>query len=570
MKKTDLYVDALNKAFDIAKTQLDADAVRKDEEGKNSIVEELNKEAYIKVPFVGDFSSGKSTLLNAMMGVDLLPTNILPQTAVSYELYYSEQEHLDIFEEDKLVGSEPLSKIKELKLTPKNHVVVYINNDIIKHYNDRHIVLVDMPGIDSGIEAHNNAILQYIQQGNCFVLVTEAAQGTLRGSTLSFVDEVRKYDTSLYIVISKTDKKPKDSLEGIKQNVSDIACRITGENIPVVLSSAADKDYRLVVDMLDGIDAEQIVRQKYGKLVSGIINGYISELQVQVNFLSSNKTDFTQQIDNLRREKERALESLADKKSEAQPLQGSAEDILQDISDALIAKAGYLATLLYQRVDNDTFNRELMTIIRPVIVNSFKREVTEYQDVIGGALQEFAVNVDNIVNDKDNKVLDGAQEIAGNLFGKDILQGLLQKGLDKLAVALVGYKGLSTLVKSLSKILGPLVTILVNALPDLIRLIFGKSKETKINEIKQKFISIAVGNITDSLREPVENMLREQRENIDNSVAELVKAETQKYDDSIKSVLKQKQESEQNTAVRIQQLQTAIGQMEEISAQIDK
>ncbi|MCI6101596.1 MAG: dynamin family protein [Prevotella sp.] len=568
MNKTNIYVNALNNAFGIAKAQLDADAARKDEEEKDRVVEELNKEAYIKVPFVGDFSSGKSTLLNAMMGVDLLPTNILPQTAVSYELYYSEQERLDIFEEDKLIGTEPLSKIKELKLSPKNHVVVYINNDFVKHYNDRHIILVDMPGIDSGIEAHNNAILQYIQQGNCFILVTEAAQGTLRGSTLSFVDEVRKYDTSLYIVVSKTDKKPKDSLDGIRQNIGDIANRLTGENIPVVFSSAADNDCQQVVDMLDSIDAEQVIRQKYGSIVSSIINGYISELQVQVNFLSSNKNDFTQQIEKLREEKERALKSLESKKSEAQPLHGSAEDILQDISDALIAKAGYLATLLYQRVDNDSFNRELMTIIRPVIVNSFKREVTEYQDVIGSALQEFVVNVDNIINDKGNKVLDGAQEIAGNLMGKDLLEGLLQKGFDKLAAALVGYKGLSTLVKALSKILGPLVVILVNALPDLIRIIFGKSKETKINEIKEKFISMAIGQITDSLREPVENMLQEQRDKVDNSVAELVKTETQKYDDSIQSVLRQKQESEQNTAERIQQLQAATSELRQVAEQM--
>lgn len=568
MNKTNLFVNALNNAFGIAKVQLDADAARKDEEEKNRVVEELNKEAYIKVPFVGDFSSGKSTLLNAMMGVDLLPTNILPQTAVSYELYYSEQERLDIFEEDKLIGTEPLSTIKELKLSPKNHVVVYINNDFIKHYNDRHIVLVDMPGIDSGIEAHNNAILQYIQDGNCFVLVTEAESGTLRNSTISFIDEIRKYNTPLYIVVSKCDKKPADELEGIKQTITETAKRITKEEIPVVLSSAADKNFNEVESLVDGIDAEQVIAKKYGGIVQGIISGYIAELGVQANFLASNKKDFSKDIERLRQEKERALQDIMEKKASAQPLQGSADDILQDITDALTAKAGYLATLLYNHTDSDSFNRELMTIIRPVMVNSFKREVTEYQDIIGGALQEFAVNVDNIVNDKDNRVLDEAQNIAGNLLGKDILEEFLKKGLDKLAEKLVAYKGLSTLVKSLSRILGPLVTILVNTLPDLIRIIFGKSKETKINEIKQDFISKAVDKITDALREPVENMLSEQRENIDKTVADLVEKETKKYDDSIQNVLKQKQDNEQQIAEKVKDLQGAVTELNSILAEV--
>lgn len=568
MNTTQNYVNALNKAYSIVEDRLNEDASKKDGEEKDRLVTELDNEGFIKVPFVGDFSSGKSSLINAMMGRDLLPTNILPQTAVSYELYYSEQERIEIYEEDTLKGTEDISKIKELKLTPKNHVVLYINNPLVKHFIDRHIVIVDMPGIDSGIEAHNNAILQYIQDGNCFVLVSEAESGTLRNSTISFIDEVRKYNTPLYIVVSKCDKKPADELEGIKQTIADTAKRITKENIPVVLSSAADKNFNEVASLLDGIDAEEVIVNKYGGIVHGIISGYIAELGVQANLLASNKKDFSKDIECLRQEKERALQDLMEKKASAQPLQGSADDILQDITDALTAKAGYLATLLYNRTDSDSFNRELMTIIRPVMVNSFKREVTEYQDIIGGALQEFAVNVDNIVNDKDNRVLDEAQNIAGNLLGKDILEEFLKKGLDKLAEKLVAYKGLSTLVKSLSRILGPLVTILVNTLPDLIRIIFGKSKETKINEIKQDFISKAVDKITDALREPVENMLSEQRENIDKTVADLVEKETKKYDDSIQNVLKQKQDNEQQIAEKVKDLQGAVTELNSILAEV--
>ena len=52
----------------------------------------LENDYYLKVPFIGDFNAGKSSLLNALMNrPELLPTNITPETAVSYELFTTVQ-----------------------------------------------------------------------------------------------------------------------------------------------------------------------------------------------------------------------------------------------------------------------------------------------------------------------------------------------------------------------------------------------------------------------------------------------------------------------------------------------
>ena len=54
-----------------------------------------------------------------MLGVDLLPTKILPETAVSYELYFSSNEKLEVWLDDKLVETAPISQLKSLQLTPR-------------------------------------------------------------------------------------------------------------------------------------------------------------------------------------------------------------------------------------------------------------------------------------------------------------------------------------------------------------------------------------------------------------------------------------------------------------------
>ena len=449
MGKVSVFINLAEKAFSAASTQFNnQESVQKAEAEKNELVAQLHKDSCIKVPFVGDFNSGKSSLINAMLGIDLLPTNILPETAVSYEICYSLQEKLEVWEDDRLVQTAGLSQIKNLQLSPNNLVRLYINNQFIQNLYERNIVLVDMPGIDSGIEAHNNAILHYIQDGTYFVLLTDAEGGTLRQTAINFIDEVKKYGANVAIVISKIDKKPKEAIPGIKETVEKIARMYVGGDVKVTTSSSVNNDFQGVKDILSSIDSEKIITTKYQPLILGLINGYISELQLQMKLLLQDKNSFAEKIQRLKEEKANALSELRRKSQNAQSVEGSADDILNDIADALRAKSGYLATLLYSGKDMNVFKQEMLTIIRPVIVTSFKREITEYQDVIGQAVQEFAVKAEEILNDADNNVLAGAQAIVDNLVGKDILEGLLKKGLDKLAERFVGYKGLGMLIHS--------------------------------------------------------------------------------------------------------------------------
>lgn len=563
MDKVQHFVSVVEKACAIAKDSLNnQDSIIKAGLDRDGLELDLNNHAYVKVPFVGDFNAGKSPLINSFLGIDLLPTNILPETAVSYELYYSEQERLEIVDGGNVKETAPLSKVSELNLTPTNLVKVFVNNQKIKALNEKHVVIVDMPGIDSGVEAHNNAILNYVQDGTCFVLVTDAECGTLRATTLNFIDEVKKYGSDVYIAISKCDKKSSEEVDKIKRTVEEVAEKYLGKKVPVAVTSAVDKNYSELEKILNSIDSEILIENRFKLPVTNYVNGFIVELQLQIKLLLSNESDYSGKLEKLRREKDDAIENVKKRASAAQSVSSSADDILQDITVALKSKSGYLATLLYQQVDTNVFANEIMTVIRPVLVNSLKREVTEYGDVISGAVQEFTLNVDNIINDKDNDLLNGATEMVENLLGKDVLEGMLKKGLDKVAEKLVAYKGLSTLLKGFAKVLTPIITIVVNILPDLMRMIFGKSKENKINEIKLKFSTEVVYKIVESLRSSIEEIISSQRAEVDSNIQTLIEEETKKYNDNIQAILKQqneeKEEREQKAASLTVKLESLI------------
>lgn len=175
MKKEQMYASVINEASRISKEYINAsDSILRIESAKSALLKDMANNAFIKVPFVGDFDAGKSSLLNALMGIDLLPTDIVPTTAVSYELYYSDKEQLKVYHKGELKETVSVSQIASLEVVPGDVVYVYINNDFVRQMNERDIVIVDMPGIDSGIEAHNNAILNYIREGSFFFLVTDS------------------------------------------------------------------------------------------------------------------------------------------------------------------------------------------------------------------------------------------------------------------------------------------------------------------------------------------------------------------------------------------------------------
>ncbi|GAA7207519.1 hypothetical protein ID0449_06720 [Helicobacter pylori] len=49
------------------------------------------------MPIVGNFSAGKSTLLNCFLEKSVLPTAITPEISLATELHYSANERIEVF-----------------------------------------------------------------------------------------------------------------------------------------------------------------------------------------------------------------------------------------------------------------------------------------------------------------------------------------------------------------------------------------------------------------------------------------------------------------------------------------
>ena len=99
------------------------ESCKKKEEALNGALAKTGEE--FKVLVIGSFSSGKSCMINALIGEELLPTGFLPETAVIGELHYGETKRITLYPKKGMWkdGDQPF----DLKKTTPEEIAKYVS-----------------------------------------------------------------------------------------------------------------------------------------------------------------------------------------------------------------------------------------------------------------------------------------------------------------------------------------------------------------------------------------------------------------------------------------------------------
>ena len=137
-----------------------------------------------------------------------------------------------------------------------------MKRDILKKLDRK--IIVDMPGFDSGIEAHNNAILQYIDRAVAYVFVVDVTKGTISKSSLDFLSEIRDITEAIYFVITKCDLVSDEVRDRVKEDINSNVSVALGKTPEIVLTaSSRDKTSgKAVGDLLLSISLEKLEKEK--------------------------------------------------------------------------------------------------------------------------------------------------------------------------------------------------------------------------------------------------------------------------------------------------------------------
>ena len=158
---------------------------------------------------VGQFKRGKSSLMNAVVGRELLPTGVLPLTSAITILRFGPAPRLVVsregwaFEEEAPISELP-SYVTETA-NPGNRLgvkAVYV--EFPSPFLRRGLEFVDTPGIGSAIEANTVTTCRFIPSCDAVLFVT-AADAPLAAAEADFLSGIRQHVRKIFFVVNKTD-----------------------------------------------------------------------------------------------------------------------------------------------------------------------------------------------------------------------------------------------------------------------------------------------------------------------------------------------------------------------------
>lgn len=445
----------------------------------------------LAVPVIGNFSAGKSSLLNSFLGKEILAIDIIPTTGIATELRFSQDEYSEWIDKDGKIErkgiwetSDNSGKYRFLRL--------YLNKEPLK--NIEPLILVDMPGFDSPLDIHNRAIVEYIAKGVHYVVLSDCTEGSVTKNMMREISNIRTIGKDFSFFLSKSDLKSQGDInkiaEYIKEQFKD-EFDISKEIVPIT-----QNDGKTLEKVLKEIDSEKLFRNLFEDEVqscyfeiSDKINTYIKALKNDKDSNENAIAELQKGISELVHKKENIIAEIKEKYSDIQ-----IERIVNAVGSDLSHSVEELVSLALS--GSDKLQKGISDIIRTSIVKHVSREMEEtaldITEKIANSLKSLELTVNAFSVEETADWLDKISKLIEVLLGSSGSSKTPGKFLKNSAL----YKTITSVVAITTSILNPIQELIILFLPEIIELIsylFGQDKQKE--NIRNKLLTEVIPNI---------------------------------------------------------------------------
>ncbi len=335
--------------------------------------------APLVLPLVGEFSAGKTTLINALTDSKKLEVATKPTTATVYEIFFGQEKcSASVVKNDGSI--EEIADVSELKnnaLSDALMVQVFDTSSKIS----RTTVLVDTPGLSSSDTRHREALVGFMPKADGVLLVTDINQQITK-SLANFAKDIALSNRPLYLVVTKCDTKSAAELQEVKEYI----LKNSALNIKAMaFVSAQTGDVQELYNLLSQVDSEkaQILRTVNESRAKNIAKLLLSRIDELIQNASVTDTG------------DGAIKSA---KNDLEKFQRNIENLLSDVKDSIVSAENDVcysfATAIFERLEriavskNANFDAEASAAVSGVAgqcLNSFKSKI---QDSLFSLAQE--------------------------------------------------------------------------------------------------------------------------------------------------------------------------------------
>jgi len=411
----------------------------------NSVRQRLG-EGRFHLAVLGQFKRGKSTLINALLGDDLLPTDILPVTAIptfieagaeiGAEVYFLNRSAPETYTAAAdLSLSEFLSEYVTEAGNPHNKYLV--SRVVISHpapLLQQGVVLVDTPGVGS-THKHNTEVAHQILPHCDAALFLVSPDPPITEMELDYLQEIKQRLPRTFYLLNKVDfldeQEQVTSLRFLSEQLSrfyDAAPQVMPISARKGLQAKLagdDEGWRnsgmqlVEQNLIDFFarEKQQILHQALGRRTDDLLGAVMMQLQLSLKSLQLPVTElqlrldqFHQSLPAIEREQQAVTDILAgDLKRVAACLAEETENVRNQVKKKLLSQ---IETLL-ETVENP---EEMERLVHQTIATETEPFFSRAMRRTAEKIRTEAIELLSINQQNSNKLIEQVRQTAAELF----------------------------------------------------------------------------------------------------------------------------------------------------------
>ena len=476
----------------------------------------------VTTPLIGEFSTGKSSLINAMLGSDYLGINLLPETSVPAEICYGDKERAVIQEVDKNAETTrakemSLAEFKDSKLSASNvkKVQIFINNDFLRTVST--VKLVDMPGFNSGLELHNRAIDEYMPESLAYIITFSARDPAIPADMATFLRELKLHDAPVYLLITKSKSVLPKELDQCVARIREDAKKYLGlKDVNISCTNAKGKPedinaepLREILSEIEG-KSQSIFEQEATRKLKKYASELAIYLETSIREVNATPSEIEAQEAACARQLARLQEKIgAAREDFSSQIDASLSNFRARLTDALNTESSALENMIMN--GSDVKDKITMIVRENAIVcmkEDFSSRLKRYVERIAEAVKlDLSVDTNLQLN---------AEQLQIDSAIKDTIKKSLPVILSAIGIAVGGPVG---------AVIGAVVGLVAD-------IFFAKKQQNekrrmareKVCEIIPSVTEKAVSIVCEKIREQVDNIGAQIDEDVSQKIATQEKA----------------------------------------------
>ena len=223
---------------------------------------------------VGQFKRGKTSVINALLGAEILPVAVVPLTSIATIMTFGEALRLKVYFNDGRVSEirpENLAEYVTEKGNPKN--IKDVSEVIItypSHYLKNGVRLIDTPGVGSIYQHNTDVAYRYLPKSDAALFLLSVDQPMGRAE-LDFLKDVKEYSNKIFFLLNKADYlNEKDLTESIDFTTNGLK-DIMGSDVRIFPVSA-----RLAMEGQTSNSPEMLQKSRLPEFAS-MLNSFLME-----------------------------------------------------------------------------------------------------------------------------------------------------------------------------------------------------------------------------------------------------------------------------------------------------